>query len=317
VGNQLLNTLTHEFGHSLGLKHSKVQGSIMAPFYRGWDKNLRLEEDDRRGIQALYGPPSVNRPTRTERPISFSTSRGITSRKPKSFTTSKTIFPVSGNNDLCSSKLDAIVQTSDGSSYVFSGDSYWKLTRDNIAPGYPRKISQDWPGLPANIDAALTWRAKKVTYFFKGDKYWRFTDQTPSPGYPKDISNWPGLPAKLDSAFAWGKGEHLYFFKDSQYWKYDTRINSIDASYPKSISVWKGVPSGVEAALQWKNGKTYLFKGGDYWRLNDETGAVDRSNPAVPRDSGQWWFGCPKNTLSLPFVARTHEALETEYDTEH
>ena len=37
------------------------------------------------------------------------------------------------------------------------GSNYWKLTEDNIANGYPRKISEDWPGLPNNIDAAVTW----------------------------------------------------------------------------------------------------------------------------------------------------------------
>ena len=72
VGNQLLNTLTHEFGHSLGLRHSSVKNSIMAPFYKGWDPNLKLVQDDVNGIQALYGPPSngggtilINRPNPT------------------------------------------------------------------------------------------------------------------------------------------------------------------------------------------------------------------------------------------------------------
>ena len=155
-----------------------------------------------------------------------------------------------------------------------------------------------------------------MTYFFKGDKYWRFTDRSPSPGYPKDISNWRGLPKNLDTAFEWGKNENLYFFKDSQYWKYNTATNSIDSGYPRHISAWEGVPSGADAALQWKNGKTYFFKSGNYWRLNDDTGAVDRSNPPFPRDSGQWWFGCPKNILTLPFVDGTHEDF-VEYDMEH
>jgi len=54
-GVQVLNTLTHEFGHSLGLSHSRVPGSIMAPAYPGWDPNLRLAYDDIQGIQSLYG----------------------------------------------------------------------------------------------------------------------------------------------------------------------------------------------------------------------------------------------------------------------
>ena len=70
VGTQILNTLTHEFGHNLGLRHSKVRGAIMAPFYKGWDTNLRLAQDDKRGIQALYGLPQGGggRPTVTNKP---------------------------------------------------------------------------------------------------------------------------------------------------------------------------------------------------------------------------------------------------------
>ena len=92
-----------------------------------------------------------------------------------------------------------MVQTSDGTPYVFKGDKYWMMTDVSIASGYPRKISDYWPGLPDNIDAAVTIKTTGYTFFFKGTQYWRFKDSSPSPGYPKSISNVEGLPANLDA----------------------------------------------------------------------------------------------------------------------
>ena len=47
--------MTHEFGHALGLKHSKAKHSVMSPFYTGYNSKFRLQEDDIAGIQHLYG----------------------------------------------------------------------------------------------------------------------------------------------------------------------------------------------------------------------------------------------------------------------
>ena len=45
----------HEFGHSLGLGHSGVLESIMYPWYRGYVPDIKLNDDDVKGIQELYG----------------------------------------------------------------------------------------------------------------------------------------------------------------------------------------------------------------------------------------------------------------------
>ena len=54
-GTNLLQTAAHEFGHSLGLSHTDDNEALMAPFYRGFEVKPKLNQDDIKAIQALYG----------------------------------------------------------------------------------------------------------------------------------------------------------------------------------------------------------------------------------------------------------------------
>ena len=93
-------------------------------------------------------------------------------------------MPSPDNKELCRGNLDTIV-TIEAETFAFHGDKYWKLTDTAVEAGYPRTISRDWDGLPANLDAAFTWTNGK-TYFFKGDQYWRFSQRGRlDGGYPK------------------------------------------------------------------------------------------------------------------------------------
>ena len=126
--------------------------ALMAPFYKGYDFNLKLDRDDIAAIQALYGEPDkISNPTEEDTPL-----RPID-------------IPNCEDDDLCRDpKIDTIFGTKDGNYFVFKGANYWKLTEDSVESGYPREISDDWPGLPNNIDAAFTWTDNQKTYFFKG-----------------------------------------------------------------------------------------------------------------------------------------------------
>lgn len=54
-GTSLFAVAAHEFGHSLGLSHSSVQGALMYPWYQGLPPDFELPDDDRFAIQQLYG----------------------------------------------------------------------------------------------------------------------------------------------------------------------------------------------------------------------------------------------------------------------
>ena len=86
----------------------------------------------------------------------------------------------------------------------------------------------------------------------------------------------------------------LYFFKGTNYWKFDpsNKENPVDDSYPRPISNWKGVPNHLNAVLQYDDGQSYFFKEGKYYKFNEDSLSVASADPAYPRRTGDFWFGC-------------------------
>lgn len=58
----LLQVAAHEFGHVLGLQHTRTKGAIMSPHYFFADFPPRISNDDKWGIQHLYGSRRVRAP---------------------------------------------------------------------------------------------------------------------------------------------------------------------------------------------------------------------------------------------------------------
>ena len=143
-----------------------------------------------------------------------------------------------------------------GRAYFFQGNGYVQYIVDpaseGAVPGYPKYVSNEWPGLWAGgIDAAVLWPNGKA-YFFKGTEYVRYNadpaHEGVEPGYPKPIlGNWPGLaeafPHGIDTAVVWS-GSKAYFFKGDQYVRYniDPNHEGVDPGYPQPIAAhWPGL----------------------------------------------------------------------------
>ncbi|ESO08431.1 hypothetical protein HELRODRAFT_169273 [Helobdella robusta] len=55
TGIYFYGVAVHEFGHSVGLLHSNLEGSVMSPYYVGYKPNITLSPDDINGIKAICG----------------------------------------------------------------------------------------------------------------------------------------------------------------------------------------------------------------------------------------------------------------------
>jgi Hemopexin len=179
-----------------------------------------------------------------------------------------------------------------GTTYFFDDGFYsgytWATLQ--VAPGYPRRVAGNWPGLPwTSIDAAVngvgTFRGK--AFFFKGNQYVRYdwVKNRVDPGYPLPISLWglTGAFANGVDAAVEGMGtfaHYTYFFKGSQYVRYNW--NTQQTSSPLPITLWgltgdfaKGVDLAVEGGPGFR-GKTYFFKGNKYVRYDWASNSIDQ-----------------------------------------
>ncbi|KAA0704192.1 Collagenase 3 [Triplophysa tibetana] len=296
-GINLLLVAAHEFGHALGLDHSKDRTALMYPNYQYVNTNgYKLPQDDRLGVQALYGVrASTPKPEPKPKPV-------------------PSVAPEPCKRDLV---FDAATSIG-GELFFFKNGYYWKK---GYYSGLSRhKVNSMWPSIDS-VDAAYELRNKGINFLFKGQQYWAVKGSTTLSGYPKPITDFgfPPYVKKIDAAVHVASTSQTLFFIDSNYWSYDESTGKMDRAFFKSIRRnIPGIGSRVDAAFE-NAGYLYFSDGARQteYKITTYTSQMSRSDvdatiakafklysDVIPLDFKQIYSGTAD--IMILFKARYH-----------
>ncbi|XP_037010567.1 matrix metalloproteinase-25 isoform X1 [Artibeus jamaicensis] len=286
-GTDLFAVAVHEFGHALGLGHSSAPDSIMRPFYQGpvgHPTEYRLSQDDREGLQQLYGKaPQTPYDEPTRKPLA-------PPPLPPALPPDRPSLPVP---DRCDGNFDAIANIR-GETFFFKGPWFWRLQPSGqLVSPRPARLHRFWEGLPAQvkvIQAAYARHRDGRILLFSGSEFWVFQDRRLE-GAARPLAEL-GLPPgeKVDAVFSWPLNGKTYLVQGQRYWRYDEAAARPDPGYPRDLSLWEGAPHTPDDVTVSNTGDTYFFKGVYYWRF--PKGSV-KAEPDSPKPMGPQWLDCP------------------------
>ncbi|GAA3231101.1 hemopexin repeat-containing protein [Actinocorallia longicatena] len=180
-------------------------------------------------------------------------------------------------------RIEALLDSGDGTIYLFGDGGYWTYSGTTYALTSPaRKPLTDLSakfGPLTGIDAAFV-HPSGVEWLIGHDYYdtlWTFTREPGGTRWAAKTQTWGKIrnnladPAKIDSAFVDGDGR-TYLFAGDQYIRYSGGYGTADEGYPRDVTEWwerEGleVPAAtepVDACFTDPDGVVHMFSG-DQW----------------------------------------------------
>ncbi|KAE8587734.1 hypothetical protein XENTR_v10022081 [Xenopus tropicalis] len=101
----------------------------------------------------------------------------------------------------------------DGKIFFFKGSNYWKFDNGQMEPGYPKLISEGFPGVPDHLDAAFTQPAivakggkvirEERIFFIKGKNFTVYNPATGNSTSPQSLQDdWVGVKLPITAALS-------------------------------------------------------------------------------------------------------------------
>uniref|UniRef100_A0A3B4UII6 Matrix metallopeptidase 20b (enamelysin) n=1 Tax=Seriola dumerili TaxID=41447 RepID=A0A3B4UII6_SERDU len=217
TGFNLFVVAAHEFGHALGLKHSRNPDSLMYPTYRSSRPANLLSREDVANINALYSKEYLW----IKHNEQYDIKEG----------------PISNFMPKIETRIDAAFWVPRRSTAYLIHAMFWTV-KGSLVKGKPRALSHfGFPVWVQDVDAAVHIVKTGRTLFFMHDIYWSYNEnrRVMDFGFPKYISeDFPGVNTTINAAVH--KEGFIYFFVGPQVYKYD---------YSQKLVV------GVEKANSW------------------------------------------------------------------
>ncbi|XP_033970653.1 matrix metalloproteinase-20 [Trematomus bernacchii] len=276
TGINLLVVAAHEFGHALGLKHSRNPESLMYPTYRSSSSANLLSIEDVVNINALYSPVRGN-------PNYFSRLGWSSQNNPW---LSGSLLPQLMQNKCASDTTFDAVSTVGDATFFFRDRYLWikHIEQDDIKEGL---ITNFMPKIETSIDAAFWVPRRSAAYLIHESMFWTVKGSLVR-GKPRALSHF-GFPAwvqDVDAAVHIPKTGRTLFFMQDIYWSYNENRRVMDFGYPKYISEdFPGVNTTINAAV-YKEGFVYFFDGPQVYKYDytqKQVVGVEKANS---------WLGC-------------------------
>ncbi|XP_025266916.1 matrix metalloproteinase-24-like [Camponotus floridanus] len=294
----LLQTLTHEIGHTLGLTHSTRDDSVMYAYTPSEERRypLRLSVEDVVNVRNLYGSRETTTPrivdvtrpttaTTTTRTTTTTTASKTTTAAAAQPTTARTVEPPlvpSDTTDLCALKRVDGALIMNRRLYVARKRNVWPVDMRERRYGAPFSFADYFKFLPRNLTrvSAVYQRPSGDIAIFVGDYvYLADSNFHLKAGWPRSVE-YVGFPrdARINAAINTHAGRSYVIYNDDKIAEMNDCAMTV-ARHGALRDTFSGIPPAITAAFRHVDGNLYFLKKRDYYAYSEFLDAIISAGP--------------------------------------